>query len=216
MGALFWTCSTAEVSSALQLAPPLNAEAGGYVIRVFSPKGEEYRRLEMEVSSPRGATIEFNTLLAEILPDSGIRHAQIEIEGGSVGGQGLRVITNAGHFISPPLRKVSSNDPVFFPKTFSRHQTSILAVVNGSDTSVEAIVRVVAPGRAPESVITLPPRASKLLHLQTEFSDLADISKKQRVPTYVRVRAKGENLVSAVLLEQYQHDSGTSYRMVTP
>lgn len=216
MGALFWTCSTAEVSTALQLAPSFVPDTGGYTIRIFTPRGEEYRRLEMEVPFPKGATIEVNTLLSEILPDAGIRHAQVEIEGGSPGGVGLRTITSTGHFVSPPLRRVSNSEPIFFPKTFSRHQTSILALLNGSDTAVEVVARVVAPGRAPEAVVTLAPRATKLIHLQSEFNDLADMAKKQRVPTYVRVRAKGENIVSAVLLEQYQHDSGTSYRMVTP
>jgi hypothetical protein len=72
------------------------------------------------------------------------------------------------------------------------------------------------PGRAPESLLRLDPNSTKVLHLQTEFSEVIDLARKNRIPAYIRVRAKGEGKIAVASLDQTISDNGVSFKMVTP
>ena len=215
MSQFFWIASTTDLSMALHVAPSVEGVASSYEINVYAPRGEHLRHYSLEVPYPAGCTLELDSVLTELLPENGIKHALLSVRGGLPGSVCLRMLTKSGHIIVPPAPVVTTSQPTFFPKTFSRQQSSYLSLMNCSSDEIEVTVRIVAHNRAPESVVNIGANETKLIHLETEFADLTDLSKKQRLPAYVRARTKSEGALAAVMLDQIFQDNGVVYRMVT-
>lgn len=215
MSVAFWALSTSELTTALHLAPNTEQDAA-YLINMYTPKGELYRHLEVGAPGPTGLTLELDNLMSEILPDNGIRHSRISIDNCAPGSALMRVISKNGHSIVSPLKEVSSVEPYFLPKNFLKSQQNLLSVMNLEDITAEVVVKVVLPGRAPESLLRLDPNSTKLLHLQTEFAEVIDLARKNRIPAYIRVRSKGEGRIAVASFDQTLSDTGVSFKMVTP
>lgn len=215
MSAVFWTISSPELSTVLHFAPNLGEEKP-YDIRIFSPKGEEYQRLQMVPSGQGASSVELNNILSELLPDRGIRHASIEVDGVEPGGVLLRLIGPSGHMLASPLKEINNKDPFFMPKTFPKSGNSYLAILNTAAEDKEVAVKLMIPGRAPELMFNLKARETRLMHLQTEFSDVVEMTRRNKIPGYIRIKAKGDQGVSAALLDQSILDSGVCFRMVAP
>gem|GEM_PF-5558110 len=215
MRAVFWSLSTPELASVLHFAPSLGEERP-YDIRIFSPKGEEYQHLQMLPSKQGASSIELNNILSELLPDRGIRHASVQIDGVELGAVSQRLIGPSGHMITSPLGTINNMNPFFMPKAFPKNMNSYLAVLNISNEEKDVAIRLMIPGRAPEISLSLKPRETRLMHLQTEFSDVIDMTRRNKIPGYLRIKAKGDDGISAALLDQSMLDSGVCFRMVAP
>jgi hypothetical protein len=215
MSVAFWALSTSEITTALHFAPNAGQECP-YVVNMYSARGELYRQLELVAPGPMGLTVELDNLMSELLPDSGVRHARVSIEGVAPGAVMMRVLSKNSHSIVSPLKVVSNTEPYFLPKNFLKSQQNLLSVMNLEGSDTEVVVKVVLPGRAPESLLRLDPNSTKVLHLQTEFSEVIDLARKNRIPAYIRVRAKGEGKIAVASLDQTISDNGVSFKMVTP
>jgi hypothetical protein len=215
MSVAFWTLSTPELTTALHFAPNIGQEEP-YLIKMYSPKGELYRHLELVAPGPVGLTVELDHLMSELLPDNGIRHARVSVDGVAPGSVMMRVLSKSNHSIVSPLKEVSNSEPYFLPKNFLKSQQNLLSVMNLEGSASEIVVKVVLPGRAPEALLRLDPNSTKVIHLQTEFAEVIDLARKNRIPAYIRVRAKGEGPIAVASLDQTLSDNGVSFKMVTP
>lgn len=215
MSAVFWSLSTPELATVLHFAPAL-AEERPYDIKIYSPKGEQYQHLQMVPSKQGASSVELNNILSELLPDRGIRHAAVHIDGVDLGAVTQRLIGPSGHTMTLPLKAINNMDPFFMPKAFPKNSNSYLALLNITDEEKEVSIKFMIPGRAPELSVSLSPRETRLMHLQTEFSDVIEMTRRNKIPGYLRIKAKGDEGISATLLDQFMLDSGVSFRMVAP
>ncbi len=214
MDVSFWAVATPEISSVLHFAPRRESSEP-YHLSIRTPIGSEFKSLEISVPGEAALHLELNNILAEILPDNGIRHAQIVVGAVEPGEVSMRLISDSGHQIVQPMSSVNSNSPFFAPKSFMKGQTSLVAVSAPVATPVEAVLRLMAPGRAPEVVVPLNPAQTKIVNLQTDFVDVVDLARKNKVPAYLRVRARGDETISVAMLDQFPTDVGSVFQMVT-
>ncbi len=213
MGVSFWAISIPEISSVLHFAPRCESSEP-YLLKVISPNGGVFQKVEVGVSGISGLSLELNNILAEMLPDNGIRHARVAVEGADPGEVCMRIVSPYGHQMLPPMSTVSSISPFFAPKTFLKNQVSLLALIAPENSSVEAVVRLIVPGRAPEVVVSLNPGQTRLVHLQTEFGEVIDLARKNKVPAYLRVRARGDEPMLVSMFDQSPTDFGPIFQVV--
>jgi hypothetical protein len=152
MDVSFWAVATPEISSVLHFAPRRAAPLP-YAISIRAPAGNEFKKLEVSVPGEASLHLELNNILSELLPDNGIRHAQVIVQGVEPGEISMRLITESGHQMAQSMVAVSSSNPFFAPKSFLKGQTSLVAISAPLQTPVEAVLRLMAPGRAPEILV---------------------------------------------------------------
>ncbi|MDZ4786617.1 MAG: hypothetical protein SGJ02_11135 [bacterium] len=208
----FWGVDSSQVTTVIMLSPTARGEQ--YSISSYTPSGEKYKELTLVVSDSTGASLELQNILREILPESGLRHASFKVDYPDSGYVTSRLNCTNNSTIAGELRQVSTSQPAFYPKTFSRGVRSYLVLVNVSEQPIEAIVRVVAQNRAPEKNYEIAANATLLINLEVDFDEIADMSFKQRVPAYVRARCKLENAMCVGFFEQILDDNISVFSIV--
>jgi len=214
----YWGPCGGDLSSTLHLSGNEDGikqgSAAEYLLKLYSPKGELFKELSIGIDPGKALSVELDNLIGELLPDLGFRHSLMSLTMPDSCAVGVRLKSAFNTFFAGPLRKVSTLEPAFFPKLFSRSISSYLILSNPTENPIEAIVRLIAPNRAPENNYELKPYTTKLISVEAEFDEITDLSMKQRISSYVRTRCKTENALAVGMFEQYATENGCNYIMV--
>lgn len=210
----FWGVCGADIASTLHMTSNFDGGQSSFGINIFTPQGELFTELEVSTSEHNACSIDLGNLMAEILPESGLRHGLLAVNADRGASVVLRLSGPHTTIVSEDVKRVSIADPVFFPKVFSRSINSYLALVNTTEEPVDVIVRLVALNRAPEKIYQVDPFSTKLVCVEVDFEEINQLSFKQKISSYIRVRCKSDSALAVSFFEHYILESGSRYTMI--
>lgn len=211
----FWVVSNSELSTAMHFAPPRGYSKAESCMKLYNPAGEVFNELTLGFPEGTPGTIEFDHLLSSCSLESGFRYACAEIVSPVGTGYTCRIISEKFSSIMGAARMLSNQQPGFFPKMFTANIDSFLCLINSSEVEVQVMVRVVAENRSPEIKCVIPPKGSRIVHVESAFEELATIGEEGFLPTYVRVRSRSEGSIGVQLLEHCKGGEIETFRTLT-
>ena len=207
----FWVSSYPFFESSLIITPtaePRGPEAS-CAVQVFDADGECINEVALEFPSTEIYSLELDPLLGGCKLESGMKHAHVVVRTDEGMDVSLRIYSKeAAAFVGEPAR-ISSTQGTFFPMTFSSDRANLLCCINTGDEEATLRCRLFFGKRSPESSWVIPPRASRVMNLESEFRQYTALHEGDQVQAYIRLSVKAGNLaVQAIERTEGPKDSG--------
>ncbi len=188
----FWVAHGQFFTTTLFFVPALAQEQShNYELHLLDCDGEVINTLQLEYPGSDVGILELESLMSGCKLEGGFAHGQAVV----TGAPGCRVMCHLHNSKSAGLAgQVTTFDDsasVALPVCFSRDHATLVALVNRSDEATAVTIKLVLGKRAPETSITLAPRASRLLGLETEFGVPSNLDSlgPRGLPGYLKLRS---------------------------
>ncbi len=196
----FWVASYPFFNASLFVVPRGNTRPQ-ISFSAFDADGACINEGEIIFDGQGIGVVNLENLLAQAKLESGLRHAHIEVYD-SLNSRILCRLDSVSctTFLGETLQ-VTEEKSHFFPITFSPNKKSFIAAVNFSNESSRLRCRLFSGTRAPDSVIELPPRGSRLISVESHFSEYISVEEGKTAQGYVRLGARGESVIGVQFME---------------
>lgn len=192
-----WVCSYPVFDGVLVIAPVAAQDAHFSVaLTVYDPDGFEINRVELETRGDRPTFLEIEPFLERCKLECGIKHAQVVLA--ALQPFQVRTLLLASEHVVELDEgfSIGAGRSVALPLSFAPHQRNYLSLVNTSSETSVVKVRVMTGRRSGEQLLTLAPRAARLLPLELELSLTAEVG---QAAGYARVSHREGSAVVRLL-----------------
>ena len=182
-------------------AQPLAGQAGSASGVLYDADGSVTNEISLSFPAGTVGVCELNQFLGANKLEAGIQHGHLMLKLS----EGVRVVarinTNEGAAILGPARLASFNHGGFFPIMMCEERRNYVTFVNVNEGPVSLKCRLFAGSRAPECGITVPPRGSRVICIESEFPEFATVPSGKVQQGYIRIATKAHEPVGVQMLE---------------
>ncbi len=203
-------------------------------VELFDADGAHVNTIEVSCADKSGVIlVELEPMMSACKLESGMKHGHITVRSPFPATHFMRVISRDCSTLTAPLLPLSSSEMTFFPVTFARGRAPYVCVVNfgeGSEAPLHVRARVYHGKRAPEAVILVPPRSTRIFNLSAICANIlaeaqsgkeAELQDSEPRPdeglassqAYVRLSLREEGRAGVQLIEYAQ--VGDDVHMIT-
>lgn len=123
--------------------------------------------------------------------ESGLRHGTIEVV--SEAPASMRFFNKTFSRFFEPARVVTADCAQFAPVTLGSNIENLVCLLNCSDHEATVRVRLILAKRNPDTIVTIPPRGTRLMCVEREFGDVTSKAIEEKaVRAYLRVSLRSE------------------------
>jgi hypothetical protein len=210
-----WVCAYPFFDSTLFVVPPLEVpeSAAESVVTVYDADGEIANELSLAFPTREIGMLELETLMGGCKLEAGLKHGHALVQSPAGYAHLCRLHTREGAAILGAPSQLSAAHSTFFPLTFDEGRAYFIALVNQNRTHASVKCRLFSAKRSPETLISVPPLGSRIIHIETEFPDYAGGDSGKQLQAYVRLSTKSEGVLGAQLIERHstKSDGGVFY-----
>jgi hypothetical protein len=201
----FWVCAYPFVDSTLFVVPPLETSGSQAesLVTVFDADGEIANELTLSFPSREVGMLELDNLMGACKLEAGLKHGHALVQSPAGYAHFCRMHTREGASLLGTPSLLSAAHSTFFPLTFDEGRSYFVAVVNQTKAHAAVKCRLFSAKRSPETLITIPPLGSRVIHIETEFPDYAGGDTGKQLQAYVRLSTKSEGVLGAQLVERH-------------
>lgn len=208
----FWVSTFPFFESVLTVVPP-NTQQNEWNLKLsfFDPDGAPINAVEQLCPAFEPTIVALDQYLGGCKLESGFKHAQlvVSVPSGAFVSCRLQGLDTAS-FIGP-LLTFTEDRAAFLPVTFSAERSYLIALSNFAGTESSVRCRLICGKRAPETVLQLPPRGSRLLSLSSTFPQFAIQEGGSAVQGYIRLTTRSEIGVGVQLIERTELVGGEGF-----
>ncbi len=169
-----FTSSSICLTSALSLhsarGPGLEA-----CLSFYDADGVQFNQTMLKVEEEEQATfLELEPFLEGCKLDAGIQHCHIKVESQEPHVASIRLFDQRRSFLLTPGARIEHGRSDFMPLRLSLEHFSILALVNSGEKELEIRSKLLLGKRSPELAIKLNALSSKVISIDTEFSEFVE------------------------------------------
>jgi len=169
------------------------------LIELFDSGGEKINQAGIEFPSTDIYALELDPLLGGCKLESGLKHAHLHVRAEKGTGVFLRIYSkDAAAIVGEPV-SISPTQGTFFPVTFSGDRANLLCCINTGNEEATLRCRLFFGKRSPEASWIIPPQASRVVSIESEFRQYATLVDGEQGQAYVRLSVKsGELAIQAI------------------
>ncbi len=198
----FWVASSSFFTSAVFIAPPYETDCDT-TLSLYDCDGALFKELKATFPKARVGAIELDQLLNECKLESGFKHAQLKLSSTAGTTHRLRMFNNESASTYQPATIVYDGDAEFYPLNLGKGLSNYLALTNPGDGEIGVKIRLFIGKRTPDIQCQLAAHASRIVHLETEFSEFIDnVVAAGEVRAYIRIVTRAADGVGLTLLER--------------
>jgi hypothetical protein len=203
----FWVSTYPFFESTLCVVPPVPLQAindAGFPIDVaiYDPDGAELNSARLVASPIQPTTIDLDQFLGGCKIESGLKHAQVVVTSAAGSLHTCRIHSRESGSFMGPMMWFNNDRAAFLPVTFSVERSYLAAFSNGTTAETAVRCKLICGKRAPETILTLPPRGSRIVSLSSTFPEFASVEGAATTQAYLRLTTRSEGGVGVQLIER--------------
>ena len=138
--------------------------------------------------------VELEPLLGSCKLESGLKHAHAEVIVERGGFASCRVHTRDSAAIVGEPKVITPAMASFIPITLGAGRVNLILLLNRGEQEGVFRARLFFGKRSPEATWVIPPRGSRVVMVEAEFSSYISLEKGEQVQAYVRLSTKSGEL----------------------
>ncbi|MBX7143325.1 MAG: hypothetical protein K1X79_02630 [Oligoflexia bacterium] len=200
-----WVCSYPYVDSTLFVVPPavLGDSSARTAVAIYDADGNTANEVDLEFPSNQIGIIELESIMGGCKLEAGIKHGHAVVQSPVGYSHFCRIHTREGAALIGAPASLTADHSSFFPITFDEGRQYFLAFVNETRSTANVKCRLFCGKRSPETLLTIPPLGSRVIHVETEFPDYAGGDTGKQLQGYVRISTKSEGRIGVQLIERH-------------
>lgn len=208
----FWIANPPSFSSTLFLSAEDQAATDGRVstsLDLFDVDGEKINSIEVQFPASEVGVVELEPFAAGLKMQGGIAHGHICVRSPRGTRHLLRQSVGSNVCVYHDPAPVKARESAFIPVVLGGRREHMLVLVNASEEEGQVGCRFYYGNRSPEWTLTIPPRGSRVLSVESEMLASADDRawEKGSLQAYLRLTGKHSAPISGQIIERVLGES---------
>jgi len=196
-----WICSSSFFESVLFL----HSRSGNpFTLHLYDADGELINKLSLNFPASQIGAIEVCDLLEGCKLESGLKHGHAVISGSEKDLVACRIQSREHGAMLPICHEFRLDQALFYPITVCDERSYILPLTNFGKAPMQVRCRLFLGKRTPEVMVTLPPLASRIISISSDFAEFLEPFAGKQTQCYVRLTSKDSAPIGAQLIERCQ------------
>ncbi|MCO6432301.1 MAG: hypothetical protein J5J00_15715 [Deltaproteobacteria bacterium] len=212
----FWVASTPLFQTALFFVPDgtrfqagmeeLSSEQKSYTtdIKIFDADGELINEVATTYPIDRVGILEIEPLLEVCKYEGGMKHGRAVITCSAPAQPMSRIQGRDSAVFMGELLPLNTQQRAFIPVTLSEGKSSILILSNFSASPSSIKCKLIVGKRSPETQVDVPAGGTRMLSLESEFPEYADLTVSRAVQGYLRLSTRSDDQIGVQLFERLE------------
>ena len=197
----FWVGANPYFNPYLIVCPDSSMIPSEVSLDFFDVDGELFNSARVTIASDKVQCVALEPFLSGCKVESGVKHCHVRATTPSSETRLFcRLHSQASTNVTSHAQLLNENVPGFFPITLEEGSSNLVALMNTSDQETTLKLRLYAGNRSPELLFTLAPHATKLLHVESLFEEVATIAQGKTTQGYLRLFSKSSASVGVQIL----------------
>lgn len=197
----FWVSSYPFFQSSLFFAPaPSGAEPAEVYLQLYDPDGMVFNELTVQPQFGSVGIVEMEPLLGACKLESGFKHAHLVVQSTNLVRAWTRIHGNISATLQSEPAEVSLHHTSFLPITLGEERTSLVALVNQSESAQNIRLRLYFGKRLPEVQVSIAARGARLVNIPVEFGEYLPRDGRS-YPAYIRISSVSDRPCGVQLVE---------------
>ncbi len=212
----FWVSTYPFFTTTLFVQPPgVSGETvAETALTLYDADGAMINEAKMQFPGGRAGFVELDSLLGSCKLEGGLKHALLVLRSPAGTRHTCRIAQGDRTAALGELAEFSASQTAFLPVTFGENLLSFLVVCNYAKDEARVKCRMYLGSKSSEIELSIPSSGSRIISLEGDFADFADIADGEKRHGYVRLVTKSEETLGVQLIEKQGPAGSEEYRSV--
>lgn len=197
----FWISTQPFFESSLLLFPIVSAPFNLYL---YDCDGALVNQVELQFPAGKLVVLPLVEFAEGLKLESGLRYGQLVVSAPSENLINCKIHGGDWAGSCSDNQSLSVDKSIFFPITLSEERSYVLAFCNASKSIAQLKGRLFFGKRTPEFNCVLPPLGSRIVSVNSQFSEFTAVPPGKELQAYLRLTSRERSLIGVQLIERHE------------